>query len=428
MSNDQEAKKIPSERWWRIIPVLIIVYMIAYIDRINISFAIAGGMSEDLGMTASLSGLAAGIFFIGYMILPVPGGHIAEKGNAKPFIAFSILGWGVFTILSAFAQNSTQFLILRFLLGVSEGGVWPAIFSIISHWFPSKEVGRASTFFVSTTSFGAIVAGPMSGIILSYYDWRMLFIAQGVLSLVLLFLWYPLVSNRPAEAKWISREEREYLETTIAAEQKILNEKNAGGATSYKYLLKDINMWKLIVIYFAYQTGNYGYIIWLPSIVKEMTKTGMSMVGFLNTLPFIAALLGLYVFGTLSDKNFNRRKYVVTGLMGCGTLLILSVLLKTNIWLSFSLMVFCCFFLKPSGSLFWTMPPLLFFPEVLGGVRGIINAVGNLGGLVGPWVVGGIVAYTGNYNTGIFVMGTILILGALLTATMPKITAEALKK
>lgn len=428
MSDDSVAGKIPSERWWRIIPVLIIIYMIAYIDRINISFAIAGGMSKDLGMTASLSGLAAGIFFIGYMILPVPGGHIAEKGNAKPFIAISIVGWGVFTILSAFVQNSTQFLILRFLLGVSEGGVWPAIFSIISHWFPSKEVGRASTFFVSTTSFGAIIAGPMSGWILSNYDWRMLFIVQGILSLALLLLWFPLISNRPEEAKWISKEEKEYLMTTIAAEQAILKAKNVGGATSYWPLLRDVNMWKLILIYFAYQTGNYGYIIWLPSIVKEMTKTGMDIVGLLNALPFIAALLGLYVFGTLSDKNFNRRRYIVIGLLGCGTLLILSILLKANVWLSFALMVFCGFFLKPSGSLFWTMPPLLFLPEVLGGVRGIINAMGNLGGLVGPWVVGWIVAYTDSYNAGIFLMGAILISGALVTTTMPRITAEALKK
>lgn len=428
MSYSNIASKIPCERWWRIIPVLILVNIISYIDRINVGFAIAGGMSKELGMTAGLSGMAAGIFFVGYMVLQVPGGHIAEKGNAKKFIGLSILGWGGLTILTGFVQNSTQLLIMRFLLGVSEGGVWPAIFAIIAHWFPAEESGRANSFFVSNTAIAAAIAGPLSGFILSHYDWRMLFFIQGTMSLVLIFIWWPLISNRPEEAKWISKEEKEYLTVKIAAEQEVLSAKNTGAPVSYKFLWTNVNMWKLILIYFCYQVGNYGYVLWLPSIVKEITKSGMSMLGFLNALPFIVALLGLYIFGWLSDKKFNRRRYTIITLLGFAAFLLLSTVFQTNVWLSFGLLVMCGFFLKPATSLFWTMPPLLFPSDVLGGVRGIINALGNLGGLVGPAVVGWVIWLTDSFIWGIYIMAAFLVAGAILTATMPKITAEPLKK
>lgn len=420
------GKKVPAERWWRIIPVLILVNIVSYIDRINISFAIAGGMNQDLGMTASMSGLVAGVFFVGYMILQVPGGHIAERGNAKKFITLSLMSYGLITVGMAFVQNPTQLLVMRFALGVAEGGVWPAIFAIISHWFPAGETGRASSFFVSNSAIGSIIAGPMSGFILAYYDWKMLFILEGLLTLSLIFVWWPLICNRPEESKWISKEEKEYLLTEIAAEREVLASKNVGQPMSYKTILSSVSMWKLILVYFCYQVGNYGYIIWLPSIVKEMTKTGMSLLGILNAIPFAIGLLGLYVIGVLSDKSCNRRGYTMITLLGFALFFLLSTQFKTNVWLSFTLLVFCGFFLKPATSVFWTMPPLLFPPEVLGGVRGIINAIGNLGGVVGPVIVGWIVTYTDNFNSGIYMLVGFLVLGAILTATLPNITAEPL--
>ncbi len=417
-------QKIPAQRWWRIIPILILVNIVSYIDRINISFAITGGMSEDLAMSASTSGLIAGIFFVGYMILQVPGGHIAERGNAKKFIAGSLLCYGLITILTAFVQDYTQLLVMRFLLGLAEGGVWPAIYAIISHWFPAAETGRASAFFVSNAAIGSIIAGPLSGFILAYYDWHMLFIVQGTITVLLIFIWWPQVCNRPNEAKWISPAEKEYLMTTITAEQKALAEKNAGKNFSYKALLTDNNMWKLVIIYFCYQVGNYGYIMWLPTIVKEITKKSMDILGLLNAIPFVIALIGLYVFGALSDKSCNRRKYTIITILGFAVSLILSTLFKENVWLSFSLLVCCGFFFKPIVSLFWTMPPLLFPAEVLGGARGIINAIGNLGGALGPFMVGWVITYTNNYNIGIYLLSFFLILGAVFTAIMPQVTAD----
>lgn len=136
---ETEVKKIPKRRWTHIIPVCILVYIVAFMDRTNISFAIAGGMSEALNLTASMSGLASGIFFIGYMVLQIPGGNMAEHGSAKKFISFSIIAWSIFAIVEGFVHNSTQLLILRFCLGVAEGGVWPAILVIITHWFPMEE-------------------------------------------------------------------------------------------------------------------------------------------------------------------------------------------------------------------------------------------------------------------------------------------------
>lgn len=157
------TEAIPAKRWGRIIPPAILVYIFGFMDRTNIGFAMAGGMSDALQMTATLSGLAAGIFFIGYMVLQVPGGHIAETGNAKKFIAVSILAWSAICTSLGFVQTSTQLLVLRFLVGVAEGGVWPAILVIISHWFPSSERGRANSYFIMNVAIASIITGPISG-------------------------------------------------------------------------------------------------------------------------------------------------------------------------------------------------------------------------------------------------------------------------
>ncbi|WP_200880757.1 MFS transporter [Thermoactinomyces daqus] len=213
---------LPNRRWLRIIPPAILVYIVAFMDRTNIGFAMAGGMDRELGMTTSLSGLAAGIFFVGYIILQVPGGIIAEKGSAKKFIAWTIIAWGTLATVTGFVQNATQLMILRFLLGVAEGGVWPAILVIISHWFPNEERGRANAFFMMNIAIASIITGPLSGWILSIWNWRMVFIIEGIISLALIFVWLPLISDRPQDAKWISEQERDYLVKRWRTEQELL--------------------------------------------------------------------------------------------------------------------------------------------------------------------------------------------------------------
>jgi len=302
--------KIPSKRWVHIIPPIILVYIVAFMDRTNIGFAMAGGMDKELGMTASISGLAAGIFFVGYLFLQVPGGQIAEKKSAKKFIAYTIIAWGALAILSGFVRTTSELLILRFLLGVAEGGVFPAVLTMISHWFPNEERGRATAFVIMNNPIAAIITGPLSGLILSRLSWRYVFIIEGVVSLLLILVWLPLISDRPEDAKWISKEEKDYITKKLHEEQGILKATETK-KVALKEILLNKTMWKLIMIFFFYQTGVYGFSLWLPTILKDLTKTGMTQVGLLSTLPYIGTIIGLYVFGNLSDKSMKRKKYVV---------------------------------------------------------------------------------------------------------------------
>lgn len=217
----------------------------------------AGGMSAELNMTASISGLAAGIFFIGYLFLQVPGGDLAERGYAKKFIAICILLWSGISIVNGFVESVTQLLIVRFILGFVEGGVWPAVMVIISHWFPQKERGLANSYFIMVLAISSIVTGPISGWLVTMFNWRYLFIIEGCVSLLLILAWWPLIDENPQSAKWLSKEERDYLVTTLAEEQK--NISKDAGHVSFKQMIGHLDMWKLILIYFASTVGLYGF-------------------------------------------------------------------------------------------------------------------------------------------------------------------------
>ena len=439
MAMDQPVRQA---RWWRIIPPAILVYIFSFMDRTNIGFAMAGGMNEDLVMTASLSGLAAGIFFVGYIILQAPAGHWAEHRSAKQFIGASIAIWGGLSILCGLVQNSTQLLIVRFLIGVAEGGVWPAMLVIISHWFPNEERGRANAFFIMNIAVASIITGPLSGWIISNFDphsgsplavwivshigalsgWRWLFFGEGLLSIALIFVWYPLISDRPEQAKWISAAERDYLAGRLAAE-KTKVESTGDAPVSYGAVLLNLNLWKLILLYFFYQIGIYGFAMWLPTLLRELTKTGMTTVGWLSAAPYVAMMFGLYFFARVSDRSGNRRLYVALPILGFAVCFLLSTLLKLDTWVSYGFLVACGLFMQSASGIFWTIPPLLFPTQVAGGVRGIVNALGNLGGFVGPFAVGWLRTTFDSYDAGVYVLAAALAVGFLLALSLPRSTA-----
>jgi MFS family permease len=418
---------VPKGRWLRIIPPTIVVYVIAYMDRMNISFAMAGGMNKSLGLSMTTAGLAAGIFFVGYVLLQVPAGHIAEHGSAKKYILWTIIAWGSISLLTAFVQNAWQLFAMRFLLGVAEGGVYPALLTIIGKWFPTKELGRANALFLMSLPLSTLMTNPVSGWIVANFDWRWLFIMEGVVSLALIGIWLPLISDHPEKAKWISKEEKDYLQATLGAEiverQGAFKPANHLGY-SYGRLLADKNLWLLTTLFICYTTGQYGFTIWLPTLVKNLTNQSLTTVGWLTSLPFVSALAGLYLFGALSDKTRNRRLCTAVSLAGFGFCFWFATLFPHHIWLSFALLVLTGVFTKSMQAPFWAIPPLLFPPGLSGGSRGIINALGNLGGFLGPALVGWLTIKTGNMRSGIYGLACSLLLGAVLTMLLPRVTAE----
>ena len=282
--------KIPSTRWLRIITPVLIACIISFMDRVNISFALPGGMEADLGITSQMAGVASGIFFIGYLFLQIPGGRIAVNGSGKRFIAWSLMAWAVVSIATGFVTHEYQLLVLRFILGVSEGGMLPVVLTMVSNWFPEKELGRANAFVMMFAPLGGMLTAPVSGAIIAALDWRWLFIIEGLLSVVVLAVWWFMISDRPEEARWLPEAERHYLVTTLAAERAAKLAEDAVSNAPVKDVFRNSGLMKLVILNFFYQTGDYGYTLWLPTILKGLTGGSMASVGFLAVLPFVATL------------------------------------------------------------------------------------------------------------------------------------------
>jgi len=334
---------------------------------------------------------------------------------------------GTVSVLTGFVQNGAQLIGMRFLLGVAEGGIYPALLIVVSKWFPTKEIGRANAVFLASLPLSTVLSNPISGWLVSRYDWRWMFFVEGGLSILLVVLWLPMISDRPGEAKWLSLEEKNYLEETLEAER-LASERHfrtqSGAGWSYKRLLLDKNLWLMTLIVICYTSGQYGYSVWLPTLLSGLTRMSLGKVGWLSSLPFLAALGGLYVFGALSDKDGNRRLWTAVSLAGFAVSLLLATLFTRWAWVAFALLVFTGVFLKAMQSPFWAMPALLFPPGFSGGARGFINAVGNLGGFIGPLLVGWSVTLTGKMQYGSYCLVVALLAGAGITLLLRPVTLD----
>jgi sugar phosphate permease len=417
---------IPAARWIRIIPPTIVVYIAAYMDRMNISFAIAGGMNRSLGLSATAAGMAAGVFFFGYTLLQVPAGHISEHGSARKYILWTIVAWGGISLLTALVQNARELYLMRFLLGLAEGGLYPSLLTLIANWFPRKELGRANAFFLMSLPLSTLFTNPVSGWVVNNFSWRWLFAVEGCVSLSLIAIWLPLMKDRPEDAHWISEEEKHYLVTNLAAEKdERLGSAPTHDITAYRVLLTDKNLWLLVALLICYTSGQYGFSIWLPTLVKNLTRQNLTTVGWLTSLPYLTALGGLYFFGALSDRTRNPRLCTVLSLIGFGLCFWLATLFPRHPWTSIALLVLTGCFTKAMQASFWVMPPLFFPAGLSGGSRGIINALGNLGGFLGPWLMGWLATKTGDLRFGILGLSLLLLLSAGFAALLPRVTSPS---
>lgn len=412
---------IPKGRWLRILPIMLIACIISYMDRVNIAFALPGGMAADLGINPEMAGMAAGIFFIGYLFLQVPAGRLAVYGDATKFIGWSLFSWFIISVLIGFVQSYNQLLVLRFALGVAEGGMLPVMLTMISNWFPDHERARANATLIMFVPLAGMFTAPLSGFLIEDYGWRVLFFVTGAISLVATFLWFAIISNRPQEAKWISEAEKEYILACLKAEQaailQVPNAANVGevsAKTSLKAVLANSVLWRLTLVWFLYQIGIYGYTIWLPEILKDLTQGSMQKVGFLTILPFLACMAGMFFHSYFSDKTGRRKWFIAAPLLGFSICLILSVVLKYNTWYSYAALVGCGFFMQAAAGIFWAVPAKIFDAQSAGSARGVINALGNLGGFVGPYMVGALIAHSSK-DMGVYSLALALFLAAAVS-------------
>jgi len=280
-------------------------------------------------------------------------------------------------------------------------------------------VGRANAFVMMFAPLGGMLTAPISGAIIAAYDWRWLFIIEGLLSFVVLIIWWFLISDRPEEAKWLPDSEREYLVTTLGRERQARLAEEPVSNAPVKDVFRNPGLMKLVILNFFYQTGDYGYTLWLPTILKNLTGANMAGVGVLAILPFVATLAGIYVISLFSDRSGKRRALVRISLYCFAACLLASVMLKDHIVAAYIALVLCGFFLKAATSPFWSIPGRIASPEVAGSARGVINGLGNLGGFCGPYLVG-VMIYLYGQNVAVCALAGSLIIAGTITFFLPK--------
>ncbi len=405
-----------SQRWLHIIPVAFIMYTIAFIDRTNVSLALPS-MSRELNMNPTQAGSAVGIFFWGYLLLQIPGGYLAHHWSAKRFVSILLVVWGLCSVACGFVRTWHQFMLMRFLLGVAEGGVWPAVLVLLSHWFPRAERARANAYWMLCLPIAVIVSSPLSGWILGHWDWRVLLMSDGALPFIWLIIWWIYIDDQPAHAAWISAEERGFLEKTLHEESRGIE---SAERVPYLQTLVKPAVLMMIVIYFLQTLGNYGYLFWLPSAIGKAQAMSNLDVGILTAVPYIVTAIGMVILSRHSDKHRERPHHVAFGLGWGAVFMVVSILLMGLT----PALGFVAISLVGAGTYgmlgpFWAIPTETLPRSVSGSAMGLINALGNLGGYFGPLVVGFVFHRTGDFRYAFATLALAFLGGSIFTLLLP---------
>src|SRR6202795_1019064 len=280
-----------SQRWIRIIPVALIMYTIAFIDRTNISLALPK-ISRDLHLDPQQAGTVAGIFFWGYLVLQIPGGHLAKHWSAKKFIGVLLVAWAIFAVGCGLARTYHELLLLRLLLGVAESGVYPATLILLSHWFSRFERARANAMWLLCLPGAVILSSPFSGWMLDHWGWRVMLVAAGALPLAWLAIWLAFLQHHPAEGRWLPQAERESLVAKLGAESAELERSED---VPYLRALMRPQVFVLAAIYFCFVSGQMGLLFWLPSATEKFKKLSSLHTGIVYTFPFIISAIALLI-------------------------------------------------------------------------------------------------------------------------------------
>jgi MFS family permease len=405
------------QRWLRIIPVALVMYTISYVDRTNVSLAFDPSLStamKDLGLDDTMKGNAIGVFFWGYLALQIPGGYLANHWSARKLVSVLLVAWGASAVGCGLARTPGEFKAMRFLLGVSESGVYPATLVLLASWFPRHERARANAWWILCQPLAVAVAAPVTTKFLQLWGWRSALIVEGALPFVWLPIWWYFVRDNPREAEWISAGERDYLEQTLARESAELGPKTA---FSIAGVLRNPALVAMILIYFLQNCAGYGCNTFLSEALKGADK---AWTGYLYAGPYIVAAICMIITSRHSDKTGERPRHVALVYAVSGVCLIGSVLAAPrSFWLSYA---FLCFAIQGpfSGqSPFWTNCSETTPPALLGTTLGLVNALGNVGGWAGNYFFGWLKQSTGGTAIPFAVLGGCLLVAAALCLVLP---------
>jgi sugar phosphate permease len=399
------------KRWYRLIPVAFITYSLAYLDRANYGFAAAGGLAEDLDISAATSSLLGSLFFLGYFFFQIPGALYADKKSAKKLIFWSLILWGALAMATGMISNVNGLIVIRFSLGVVESAVMPSMLVFLSKWFTKAERSRANTFLILGNPATILWMSILSGYLIESVGWRWMFILEGFPAIIWAFLWWRLVVDKPKDARWLTKREKDDLQAQLDIEQKEIKP-----VKNYSVAFRSRVVIMLCFQYALWCIGVYGFVMWLPSIINAAPDANIVTTGWLTSVPYLLAIIAMLVASYFSDKTLNRKLFIWPFLLVGSLAFYGSYLLgNSNFWLSFVLLVIAGGAMyAPYGPFFAVITEVL--PRnVSAGAIALINSMGALGSFVGAYIVGYLNGTTGGFGASYMFMAGSLFLSAILT-------------
>jgi ACS family tartrate transporter-like MFS transporter len=420
-----EEKSVLNKVTWRLIPLLFLCYVIAYVDRINVGFAklhFQEALGVDASVFSSVYGFGAGLFFIGYFIFEIPSNLVLQRVGARIWIARIMIVWGFVSMAFMFIKGVTMFYSMRFLLGVAEAGFFPGVILYFTYWYPSRERARIVALFAVGGVAAGVVGSPISGALLGLNGllglagWQWLFFLEAVPAILIGILVLFVLPNGPQQARWLSEREKNWIQQRVREEADL-------AVSSRPRHLKDAftsgRVWLLCLIYFLLNIGSYGYEMWLPTIVKGFSGQSDATVGFITAVPYFVAGVAMLFYGKHSDWKGERRGHVAFAAIVAAGGFAVAAFLK-NPWLAMLGLTIAFAGLKSTLGPFWALSTSFLSGTAAAGGIAFINSVGNLGGFFGPYLVGLIKDTTKNDMTALLLLGAALLGMGLFSLAVPR--------
>jgi ACS family tartrate transporter-like MFS transporter len=408
---------------WRLMPFLGLLYVANFLDRVNVGFA-ALGMNRDLGLSPEIYGLGAGIFFVGYCLCEVPSNLVLERVGARLWIFRIMLSWGIVSAATAFARGPVGFFVFRFLLGVCEAGFYPGIMLYLTYWFPQSSRARFNSLFLASIPIAIVIGAPISGAILSLegvahlHGWQWLFLIEGVPSCLLAFAVLVILPDGPSHARWLTSQERQMVARAIAAE--------APDRGDLWDALFDYRLWLLACADFGIVFATYGHALWLPQIVAAMGYSNFA-TGLIVVFPYAGGLLAMLAFAHSSDARRERVGHIALAGIGGAAGFVLAAATHNHIVQLFALTV-AAMGIYAALTTFWTLPQSFLGGTAAAAGIALVNAIANLGGFVGPSLMGWLKQHSGGYGLGFLALAAGLSATALLVTAMSGVLNSAAGK
>jgi len=408
-------KRVIGKAFWRILPLLLVAYLASYLNRINIGFA--SGMTRDLGLSSTAFGIGAGVFFFGYFIFEIPSNLALQKFGARVWLARIMLSWGLLSMAMALAKGVTSFMVLRFLVGVAEAGFFPGVILYLTYWFPAAWRARMTAAFMVAIPASLSLGGPVSNWAmavthgaLGLKPWQWMFILEGLPTVLLAGVLLKFLPGRPAEASWLTEEEKTWLEQRLEYEAGSIRSRHGVRGLA---ALADRRVLALAFIYFANLTTVLGIGIFLPQIIKGMGATDAA-ANTISQYPFMAGIAGVLIFGWLADRFRQQRKalLVVALLLSAAGLAGAGVIGPT--YAALFLIAAANFGIYGLKSTFWPLPSMFLTGTAAAGGIALINSVGNLGGFVGPFILGSVKDATHSYVWALYLLAGFALAAAIV--------------